>query len=453
MVQVEKLGLPAVAFVSRGFEDNFRHSAAAFGLATLAKADVPKVFTSMPHDEIQAMVDDAVPQIIASLTQPVTEGMLISAAEVLVPPAETVQVEGADFFDAVEKMNELFIQAEWSDGFPLVPPTRQAVERMLAGTKRSEKEVIAVLEPDFGTATVEKIAINAVMAGCRPEHLPVLIAAVQAVDDPHFMLRDAAVSTGAHSVMLLINGPIRKRIGINSAQSALGPGSPSWVNTVIGRAFRLIYMNIAGIYPGKGDTNTIGLPTKYGMCAGENEEQSPWEPYHVEVGFEPDASTVTVKSVTPFIKETVHFRATSPEPILDLAVNAAKFGGGAGWMLGGTADPDKNVEVHSQHIYLICPDHAHIMAKAGWSKDDVREYIFKHALVRVGNLANSMIARDEKGNWQRNRQLQWLERYPDLELPVVEKPEDFRLAVVGGPGSKSIWFGGREPAITRRIGE
>src|SRR4029077_3484745 len=127
-------------------------------------------------------------------------------------------------------------------------------------------------------------------------HLPVLLAAVEAISEPQFILRNAAMSTGPHAPLMLLNGPIVEKLGVNTGCCALGPGAPSAVNTVLGRAVRLIYMNLGHAYPGVMDMDTLGSPTKYSMCLGENVEASPWEPYHVEKGFDADASVVTMFS-------------------------------------------------------------------------------------------------------------------------------------------------------------
>src|SRR5262249_16371069 len=156
-----------------------------------------------------------------------------------------------------------FLERQWGDGFPLVPPTCQAVTRMLAGTRRSPKDIVAVLEPSFGIATVEKIAINAVMARGKPEHMPLLLAAVEAISDPYFRLRHVAVGTSPFTPMLVVNGPIAKRIGMNSSTCCLGPGAPSAVNTAIGRALRLVMMNVGGCYARITDMDTIGDSNKY----------------------------------------------------------------------------------------------------------------------------------------------------------------------------------------------
>lgn len=456
MALLEKQGVPTASLVSRGFEKPWKQSATAFGLSGLPMALTDQTFTNASADEIVKMVDAALERLIDGISLPEREGLASPVPKIA--PAESLAVEGEDLLEAFAAMNELFLANEWGDGFPLIPPTPKAVSEALRHTKRDAQEVVAVLEPSFGVATVERIAINAVLAGCKPEYLPILIAAVQAISQPGFMLRDASVSTAAKAPLLLINGPIVGRLGINSGVCALGPGAPSRANTAIGRALRLIYMNIGGCHPGSTDPNTIGLPTKYSLCVAENERASPWDPYHVEMGYARDVSTVTVKTVRG-CTETLDVKSTSPEGIVDVAVSAAKYVGQplADWLTGGTSNPDrgsKGLEVCAQHFWLICPDHAAKLASTGWSKDDVREYLWKNATISFREVAARRYFReDARGRWMNHPEFQWLEEHPEIEVPVLANPESFRLAVVGGPGPRGVYFWGNEEAITQVVDE
>ncbi|MFC1934607.1 hypothetical protein ACFLXX_05645, partial [Chloroflexota bacterium] len=194
--------------------------------------------------------------------------------------------------DSAEAVNNLLFEMGCSDGLPIVPPTEEAVERMLDGTSHDPAEVVATIPAMGGEATVEKIAINAVMAGCLPEYLPVIIAAVSMMGEERLGLYGMQPTTGPHAPLLIVNGPIAKELDINSKSGAFGPGWRS--NATIGRAIRLILMNIGGAFPGKTDMATQGQSCKYTFCVAENEEESPWEPLHVERGFDTLTSTVTL---------------------------------------------------------------------------------------------------------------------------------------------------------------
>src|SRR5215467_11235849 len=193
-----------------------------------------------------------------------------------------------DLADAIESLFERGV----TDGLPVVPPTRRLVDRAVAASGRDGGELIALVPPNYGRATVEKIAINAVMAGCRPDYLPVVLAAVEAMCDEKFDLLGVSGTTDAVAPLVIVNGPIRQALDINAGAGVFGPG---WrANATIGRAVRLCWVNIGGARPGVISMSTFGGPGRYTCCIGENEEASPWEPLHVEHGFDPADSTVGV---------------------------------------------------------------------------------------------------------------------------------------------------------------
>src|SRR5262249_61192951 len=180
---------------------------------------------------------------------------------------------------------------------PPDPPVNQPVARNPSETSRSPNEIIAICVPLFGAATVERIAINAVMSGCHPEYLPVLIAAAEAVAEPRFNLGSIQTTTNPVTVWLIVNGPIAAKLGINSGTNCLGPGN--WANATLARAMRLVLQNVGGALPGDIDRATQGQPGKYTFCCAENEEASPWETLHVARGFAPACTTVTAPAVSP----------------------------------------------------------------------------------------------------------------------------------------------------------
>jgi hypothetical protein len=201
--------------------------------------------------------------------------------------------------DTLEAANDWFCREKLSDGLPIIPPTPERVETMLTGTSRDPQESIGLIPPKWAPATVEKIAINSVMAGCLPQYLPVVIAAVEAICEPRFNIYGVQATTGYVGPALLVNGPARKTLGINCDAGVFGPGFRA--NATIGRAIRLILITVGGGFPGETDRSTFGWPGKYTFCFGENEEKSPWEPYHVEMGFNASESTVTAFGVNGFL--------------------------------------------------------------------------------------------------------------------------------------------------------
>lgn len=186
----------------------------------------------------------------------------------------------------------LVLEQGWGDGLPVLPPTLERVRTLLSGTRRDPNEVVAVLPPRLGEATVQTLAVNAALAGARPADMPVIIAAIEALAEPSFNLQAVQTTTHPCSPLLIINGPLARTLGINSGSNVLGQGSLA--NAVIGRAVRLTFQNVGGARPGREDRATLGHPGKYTYCLAENEAASPWEPLSVERGFPPTASTVTV---------------------------------------------------------------------------------------------------------------------------------------------------------------
>ncbi len=252
---------------------------------------------------------------------------------------------------------EACYQNGWTDGLPVVPPTPARVEKMLRGTKRSPDELIAPLPPKWGKATVERIAINAVMAGCLPEYLPVVLAAVEAMTNERFNLHGVQVTTSHVAPMLVINGPIRKELGINDGFNLFGQG---WrANATIGRAVRLICTNIGGALPAELDRAAFGHVGKYTCCIAENEgEENPWTPLHVERGFEPEDSTVTV------------FAGAGPQSINDHGSNTAE-----GILTTICQNMVATGNSRGETLLVIGIEHAKTISGDGFSKSDVRKYI------------------------------------------------------------------------------
>lgn len=262
--------------------------------------------------------------------------------------------------------HELVYERGWSDGLPVVPPTEERVLRMLAGTARSPSELVGVIPPDNAPCTVEKVAINAVMAGCKPEYLPVVLAAVEAACRDEFCMHGVLATTYFSAPIIIVNGPIRERIGMNASHNALGQGNRA--NSTIGRALQLVIRNVGGGRPGGVDRATLGQPGKLGFCFAEREQDSFWESLAVERGFAADESTVTL-----FAGGGLHpigdQASRSPESLtrslaLSLrTVHHAKAYNGADALL------------------IISPEHMRVFRQAGWSKARFRSELDKHTTV------------------------------------------------------------------------
>lgn len=208
---------------------------------------------------------------------------------------DVITIKGKDYFEALENMNNMFLERKWVDGFPLMPAIREAVENMLKGTSHYPDEVVGILEQRKGIATVKTVAINAVMAGCKPEYLPVVLAAVKAVTDPAYNAYGLQATTAPAIPFLVVNGPVRKQLNINSGKSSWGPGYHA--NATIGRAFNLVMTAVGGRLDCS--MSSVSDPGRYSWCCGEAEEELPaqWVPMHVEKGFKPEESAITVTGV------------------------------------------------------------------------------------------------------------------------------------------------------------
>lgn len=449
LVEFEKRGVPVVGFTANHFVHDARRSADSFGLANLAIVIVPDPFTNQSAEQIRGTVDANIDQVIAGLTQ-IPAAATATYSETTLLADEWLTFKADDGLAALDLMNSQFIEYGWGDGFPLVPPTEDRLERMLKGTRRDPTEVIAVMEPGFGKATVMKIAANALMAGCRPEFLPVVITAIECMTEPQINLRNKAMSTCPHAPFVWVNGPIASRIGLNSGTCALGPGAPSFANTVIGRAVRLCMMNVGHTYAGIADMDTIGSPTKYSMCVAENEARSPWNPYHVDAGFAKDEDVVSV-FFNCGICELQDFTNYDPERLTDVyasaATNAANVST-AMWLLGRRADPRYGTQEKEHHVMLICPDHADQFGKSKWSKADVQKAMYRKARASFEKL---MMPKERKAFDTSHPELAWLYDSPETLLPVLEDPECFDIVVLGGAAGRGAFlYGGGQPQ-TKRI--
>jgi hypothetical protein len=328
--------------------------------------------------------------------------------------------------DEYEAVQQLYLERGWSDGLPVVPPTPERVEAMLVATGLDPQQVVAEIPPNWGAATVEKLAINAVMAGCQPSYLPVILAAVEAMSDPAFNLYAVQATTHPCAPLIIVNGPVRSTLGLNSSSGAYGPG---WqANATIGRALRLLLLNVGGARPGSGDMSTQGAPSKYSYCVAENEEQNPWQPLHVERGFQADQSTVTVVAGEPPHNINDH-TSRSAEEVLTIIAGAMAVTGANNAYTGG------------ETLLSLGPEHAATIANDGWSKQDIRDWLGKHALIPLKRYTHDTM----------------IERFgqvPEGPVPMVRAPEDLAIIVLGGPGKHSSWvptFGGTTRSATREI--
>ena len=264
------------------------------------------------------------------------------------------RVELGELEDEFEAMQD----RGWSDGLPLVPPTPERALRMLAGTVRDPDDVVAVVPPDLVECTVEKAAINAVMAGCRPEYLPVVLAAVEAACTSEFNMHGLLATTWASGPVVVVNGPIAGRIGMNAGGNVLGQGNRA--NATIGRALQLIVRNVGGGRPGGVDRATHGNPGKFTFCFAEDEAGSPWEPLAVERGLPAGVSAVTLFAGSG-VQAMVDQLSRTPESLARSYAASLRVVGHPKLAMAWDA------------LLVVSPEHARVFREAGWSKARLRE--------------------------------------------------------------------------------
>lgn len=328
--------------------------------------------------------------------------------------ADVLDIRADDDFDAI---NEAFYRRRMTDGLPIIPPTPERVERMLGGTPLAPGKVLGAVGPLFGEATVEKVAVNAVMAGCAPEYLPVVLAALEAMLEPEFNLYGINTTTHPVNPMIVVNGPIRERLRINGGYNCMGGG---WrANATIGRAVRLCMINIGGGIAGEGDRATHGTPAKLSFCLAENEEASPYEPLHVRRGFGAGESTVTVHGSEAPHEVNNHTSTDALGVLLTLASTVATLGSNNSYLNTG------------EMAVCLGPEHADTIARDGFTIEDVQEYLFVHAR----NRGSDLVAIGRGGNKSTKP---FLHSDPHAMVPVVMRAEDFVVFVAGGAGKHSM---------------
>jgi len=317
--------------------------------------------------------------------------------------------------DAFEEINDLFYRRGWTDGLPIVPPTKERVREMLRGADLSPDYLVAILDPMRGRATIEKIAVNAVMAGCLPEYMPVLMAAVEAAGDPLLNLQSVAITTNPDIPMLIVSGPIAKRLNINAGTNALGRG---WkANTTISRALHLIIQNVGGSWPGVTDMSCLGQPGEISMMLAENEEANPWEPFHMDLGHPKAANVVTV------------IAAEGTHGIVGIGQDSRGY-------LKLVADHLSGLERshRTSMLLIIAKDTAAMLARDGWTRESIRKFIAENARIPFSKYREKFIETRRAGGvpgWVFDTR----DKNAMIPVPFID---EFLILVSGGPGEKSM---------------
>jgi hypothetical protein len=426
LVELEKRGIPTVDIVTDRFEHEAHTRAVGLGLASLSCAVIPAAISAANRENVNAMTDDTMQRIIYGLTRPVPGAKVERSSQ-----PKIIEIKSQKGEDIQESWFRYAMDRKWSDGFPVIAPTEKRVKAMLKGTKRSPNEIVASVPPFFAKGTVEKIAINSVMAGARPEYLDVILAAVEAVSDPKVMLDGSAATTDpGNAPLIVINGPIVKELGINHSWSVMGPGNRA--NSTIGRAVSLCIRNIGGNdTPGGFQQHTYYLPADYSMVLAQDwpKVDGDWDLMSAQLGFKPDQNVVFVMptqgpiSISPFDSPT---QPISGEGLLrnfaDKLAELTLQGGGRG-----------------TGVVMFAPEHTRILARDGFTAAKVKEYLINTGVrpeIYESLKKNGLTTRGPKIRAKTmglTRKLMW---DPPVDYPIINgetADTDLFIVVAGAP--------------------
>jgi hypothetical protein len=398
---IEDFGKPVVLLANHGFVTDAQSAASSRGMPGIRIVGESVACESTVLPDIEEGVAAAMKSVVDALTRPLTP-------EEKSPKQQTGKTPRVAFKGSLQDVNRFYYSKGWTDGLPIIPPTEEAVKEMLTGTDLPPDHIVANIIPRKGKATIEKIAVNAVMAGALPTYMPVLIAAVQALAEPKSRFDTFEVSTGSWAPFLAVNGRIRNDINVNCSSGALSPGNIA--NAAIGRALGLIVKNIGGARKAVEDMGVIGNPGKYSLVIGEDEEASPWEPLSVERGFKKEDNTLTVFFPNTFIQTVPG--GTNAQGILDTLSG----------MVTGTMSS-----------IILIPSWAKVLSGEGWTRQKVKEYLVAH-----GKPLGSSVTPSTSNS-------------PKISM------DSFMILVAGGPGSFIAVFRSAGPGffenalITKKI--
>ena len=421
----EAAGVPASSLVAEGFMVQARATSVGLGLPNIPVAMMP----GHPASQSDAMLRENIlgvtlDQVVANLTQAAAAGSIASEPD----PGRVV------FNGGLDEVNAHFIAQGWSDGLPIVPPTRARIEAFLRFTDRAAQESIGVLLPDNRAATVWSIAVNGVMAGCRPEYMPVLVALVEAMADPEYGVEHSGNTPGGETLIIL-NGPIADQLGVNQTQGVMRDGFQP--NTSIGRFWRLYLRNVAGFLLHQTDKCTFG--NTWRVLVAENEHalaKIGWPPNSVDMGFAAGDNTVTIARYTGG-NMVSSMAGSTPEELLPFLADAVVRQNS--WQITFTIGQGFG---KLRPLVLMTPIIAEAIAKAGWSKHDVKRYLFEHARMPAWMFERFQRDWQKKPVWNIREQVELgnapREVYltsddPERMVPIVWAPEHFMLVVTGDP--------------------
>jgi hypothetical protein len=450
-VKLEKLGVPGVFMVCKTFADDAKSAAEDNGMPTVRRREISSAeFYKLRGDvnTVRPLAEGIFDALTKALITPLTPEEASPEQDKKggdnVPAEITVKAES--YRVALEDFNQMYLDNRWGDGLPLIPPTPDAVKWMLSGTNRNPYEVLGTINPKHGIATIEKIAINAVMAGAKPQYLPVIIAAMEALADETFDDLHILTSAGSFNLLVVVSGTIAEEIGMEAGIGFMGHG---WrANNTIGRAIRLSTLNIGHTWPGINDMGLTGRISPHTFFTfSENSELSPWQPYHASRGFRADDSCVTVAPIHTD-SPMAHFYGglimtwTAPG-VLDRMVEDLVRSNRRGLFMWGTKGMGKYPGSGGgamNHMIILFPELASEFKKMGYDQKSLQDEIYKRTSIPYDELNHAEIkaiqTAIELGVVPANRKAVFEAALkPGAKVPVLMSPENLHLFVAGGvPG-------------------
>ena len=337
-----------------------------------------------------------------------------------------------DLEDDLELINDYYNANHWGDGLPIIPPTPARIEKMLGHLLPIKDKVVTNLPPGYGDATIELIAVNAVMAGCKPKDLPIIIAATEAMADPQFNLSALQPTTNPVAIWVIVSGAVANEGRFNMGINCLGEGNPA--NATVGRAIRLILRNLGGALPGEMDRSTHGQPGRYTFCCMEDAKQTPWDSFHQARGFNEHQTSVTVVAIEGTMNMNSH--AKDPDELLQVFAKTM-------------IHPPSNEYTHGGEPWLmIGPEHAEILARTGYTKLQIQEKLW-----HLSKMPGFEMAQRDFTRAKHSRSAELGELNTDSLLPISKKPEEIQLLVCGGPGTHTVYLPsfGNSRAVSRLV--
>jgi hypothetical protein len=436
MVELSQRGVAVCGMASDRFDAFSRQVLEIKNAGDLGLAVVAHPVAGIPRQQAKGRVTaQTVDAVIAALTASSTAS--VPAPSTATERPDNVEFLAADADDLADQLTDL----GWTDGLPVIIPSRERVERFSSASTSGDPDAdLGAIAPRQGRLTVRTLAANAVMAGCRPEYMPVLEAATAALQEPDFNLYGMQMTTHPVAAMVMAQGPLAAELGMNAGTGCMGQGNRA--NGTIGRAVRLVMMNVGGAYPGDGehhgaiDRATQGTPAKWSFCFAENETASPWQPFRVGLGFALDDSVVTVAAVEGPHNINDHHSSSGEEVLFTIAETMSTPGANTLYMGG-------------DQFVVLGPEHAAVIADSGFSVADVQQYLFENARVPVDRIGAKKL--EEAATWGVYRER--LDTFGG-RIPIAHDPQDIRIVVAGGVGKHSAWLPTFGPTYsqTQRIG-